>query len=490
MKRHLPMLSTLLLAAALAACASDGDTPQSSTQAETNAQTEADGNVYEADTLPAGLDLNGDTITLGYYFGYQNQVAPLEETGEILDDEIFRRNKRVEERLNVTIDAVSIDVEWPDYLPYVRNIVTSGDDAIDAFHLWQYDFAPQIVDNLFLELSDLPYVDYKKPWWATDYMKEQSVDGDSIYFLMGDINYGMMANMTCCFYNKNLYANYFDDGDGLYETVLDGDWTMDALSELCKSYYSDVNGNGEVDPDDILGFGAIHGNAAPPVYFFYNMGCTFSERGSDGYPVLNPATERNLSAIDKMVELFNNTVGCYFFGEDTGEVNALYNQHFIDGKSGFFFGKLEYLTTFRGMEDDFGIIPFPKYDDTQETYLSLVSGAAGMFGIPSYVQELEGLGAVMEALASDSHRSVMPLYYETILKEKYSRDKLSSQVIDILHDNPVTDFVYAMMFGYETEIKYIVQSTGQNTFSSYAEKNRKAMEKKLQKFIDADNDNG
>lgn len=486
MKRYLPLISVLMAAAVLAACSSDGDAAQSSTQPDTEVQTETAGVFYEADTLPADLDLNGDTVTLGYYYVYQNQVAPAEETGEVLDDEVFRRNKRAEERLNVTIDAVSVDVEWTEYLPYVRNAVSAGDTAIDAFHLWQYDFAPQIVDNLFLELSELPYVDYSKPWWATDYLKEQSVDGDSIYFLMGDINYGMMANMTCCFYNKKLYEHYFANGDGLYETVLAGDWTMEALSELCKSYYSDVNGNGEVDPDDILGFGAIHGNASPPVYFFFNMGCKFSERGSDGYPFLDPVTDRNLSAIDKMIELFNNTVGCYYFGEDTGEVNVMYEQHFIDGKSGFLFGTLSYLNKFRGMEDDFGIIPFPKYDETQETYLSLVSGVAGMFGIPSYVQEVEGLGAVMEALASDSHRSVMPLYYETILKEKYSRDKVSAQVIDILHDNPVTDFVYAMMFGYETEIKYIVQSTGQNTFSSYAEKNRKSMQRKLQSFIDAD----
>lgn len=59
-------------------------------------------------------------------------------------------------------------------------------------------------------------------------------------------------------------------------------------------------------------------------------------------------------------------------------------------------------------------------------------------------------------------------------------------MIDILHDNPVTDFTYTMGMGYDTEIRYIVQTTGQNTFASFCEKNRKRIEKQLQAFIDAD----
>lgn len=413
----------LLVVMLLCACSDDKpDTEPAENSSQTTPTEQQTEDPYEADSLPEGLDLNDATVRIGYYHSYKNHVDPENETGEVLDDEVFRRNKRVEERLNVNIESTSIDVEWTEYLPYVRNTVSAGDSAFDALHLWQYDFAPQIVDNLFLELSDVPYIDYTKPWWAADYMKDMSVNGDSVYFLMGDIDYGMLSNMTCCFYNKKLYETYFGNADGLYDTVLADDWTIDKLSELVKSYYSDVNGNGEADADDILGFGAVRGNAAPPVFFFFNMGCTFSTRDSDGYPVLDPVTDRNILVIDKTIDLFHNTVGTYFFGEDTSEVNAAYEQHFIDGKSGFFFGKLSYLNTFRGMEDDFGIIPFPKLDASQETYLSLVSGVALMYGIPSDIQDIDNICAVMEALASDSHRTVMPMYYETILKEKYSRD--------------------------------------------------------------------
>ncbi len=42
---------------------------------------------------------------------------------------------------------------------------------------------------------------------------------------------------------------------------------------------------------------------------------------------------------------------------------------------------------------------------------------------------------VVEALCRETHETVLPAYYETTLKVKYARDDITSQMIDIIHDN-------------------------------------------------------
>ena len=66
--------------------------------------------------------------------------------------------------------------------------------------------------------------------------------------------------------------------------------------------------------------------------------------------------------------------------------------------------------------------------------LGAISGAS---------QNLDITGAVLEALGSETYRSVTPAWYETALKVKYSRDDISAQIIDIIHDSMTTDFIYA-----------------------------------------------
>ena len=79
----------------------------------------------------------------------------------------------------------------------------------------------------------------------------------------------------------------------------------------------------------------------------------------------------------------------------------------------------------------------------------------------------------------------MPVYYGQVLKDKYARDTMSGQIIDIIHDNPVADFAYIMGFGFHSPIRQMCNSTGKNTFASETEKNMKSAQRQLEKLIEA-----
>ena len=89
----------------------------------------------------------------------------------------------------------------------------------------------------------------------------------------------------------------------------------------------------------------------------------------------------------------------------------------------------------REMDDDYGIIPFPKYESGQEEYISFMANGTVITGMPITVSEEDMVGplsAVIECLCSESYRSVSITYFDTALKGAYSRDPQSAEMIDII----------------------------------------------------------
>ena len=82
----------------------------------------------------------------------------------------------------------------------------------------------------------------------------------------------------------------------------------------------------------------------------------------------------------------------------------------------------------------------------------------------------------------------MPVYYEIVLKQKYSRDQQSSQIIDILHDNAFADFGFIMGLGVHDGILSECQKGTCNMASWYAS-HENSLNKRLQRFIDQAKEN-
>ena len=94
----------------------------------------------------------------------------------------------------------------------------------------------------------------------------------------------------------------------------------------------------------------------------------------------------------------------------------------------------------REMEADFGILPVPNYDETQEHYSSSVSVFGGnLISVPVTNQALDMTGVLLEAMSAESMYGLIPAFYETVLKEKSARDPDSVAMIDIIINNLVFD---------------------------------------------------
>lgn len=92
------------------------------------------------------------------------------------------------------------------------------------------------------------------------------------------------------------------------------------------------------------------------------------------------------------------------------------------------------------MESEFGILPLPKYSDDQKNYCSPVQCYGGsVISVPLNAEDTSRTGIILEALSAESRYTVIPAFYDIVLKNKNTRDEQSKEMLDIILDTRIYD---------------------------------------------------
>ena len=77
---------------------------------------------------------------------------------------------------------------------------------------------------------------------------------------------------------------------------------------------------------------------------------------------------------------------------------------------------------------------YPKYDEQQGGYYTNSMDQHSVFGCPVTLpeSEYEFMGVVTEALNAESYKTVTPAFYDIALKNKYTEDPVTAQMIDLI----------------------------------------------------------
>jgi len=94
------------------------------------------------------------------------------------------------------------------------------------------------------------------------------------------------------------------------------------------------------------------------------------------------------------------------------------------------------------MNDPYGVLPFPKYDEAQTEYRSGARNTHNSFAMPITCKDPDRAGAVFEALSSANYVQVAPAYFEMALKTKYASDNDTARMYDIIRAGTNLDFAY------------------------------------------------
>ncbi len=482
---HLLLSATALLLALLSACG--GDTPTTPTETasagtDTAAVTEtAEGDVPAYD-YPE-LDMGGDTFTIlnadMTHWTFYSYIDFEEQSGEVLDDAVFLRNRNMEERYNFTLDGIegSIDTNFNDY----RVAITAGDDTYDVCFARYDRFASFVTDGMIYNLLDYPEFRLDQPWW--DYLvneKSRLGAGDAQYFAASDITLSGLEGTVCVFFNETMMNNL--DIARPYRLVRDGTWTMDAMFELCKK---GVNLNGDQNFTWQTNGNAVYGivtfedaiNA-----FLTGTGMTYVEV-KDGTPALVSDNERFYDMFSKLHD-FTSTPGNFLYLN--GADNDHYEMAFKHGRTLFTVAEIKACSKYRDMDETFGIVPMPKYDETQSQYYSHRTHVCPTMTVPVTNLEPAKAGIILDALAYESYRDILPIYYDIRLSQKGLRNEESIEMLSIIRNTRSFDIGegYGWTEDLAAAINTMYATTTQNNIASKLDSMRRGIEKKIQKTME------
>ena len=453
MKRILSIVLLLLMVLpVIAACSdsteSDGVTDAVTEIAETTTEITETDRSHTKDSLPDDIDFGGESVRIiarDDGLRLSMDIFAAEDTGDIVETAVYKRNLAIEERLNVKLEPIFVTqdihggalggaVPIPDK---VRNSVLAGSDDFDISVNHMTQTTTLIIENMYVNLLDLDYLDFSQPWWASDFIDEISMNGQC-YVMAGEASITMIQSMYLLFYNKNLYANYFTED--INDIVLNGGWTLDKLTEMSKAAYLDVNGDGIPDAGDQYGYSSTTVRLIDVLLGGSNI--PLSVMNSDGLPEYviedNPRVYEFVEKGHALVKDKNITWEVAPSGE--GEIDLL--KKFSGGSVLFIPYTPMGADHLREMTDDFSVLPVPKLNDAQEKYTTYVHNGFSAFAILTTCKNPNMAAAVCEAMGAENYRNVTAAYYEVALKVKYSRDDASSQMLDMIRDSIRFDFAY------------------------------------------------
>lgn len=451
-KRAALFIALLMLLQSVCSCAGAG--AENETGNDESEKNETTKSAEETANLP-DIDMNGFEFKVFNYndqslYWADNRILVNEITGDIVDDAIYMRNLRIMDQFNCVIEEDTDN--WVSSF-HMRKLVQSGDPEYSVFMMYDSTVAESI--SLSEDWNKIPFIDTDKKWWFPEAQKAFNINGTQ-FALTGNYTLGAYSRAMCIVYNKYIYDRIGVDED-LYASARDGKWTLDKMVSIGETAVLDLNGDNRMDGEDRYGYFSNFKDYI--ANFSVSCGVRFVETDDSGnYVYTLDKNEKGITLIQRLAELWKNK---RFMYEEGGSVHDVKPERFFEtGHSLFRISSPNDLIEYRNsMNDDIGVLPMPKYDENQKSYISNSSGVAVGLLPKGYDENNAGnIGIILEAMSFYSYTDVINKYIDVAVTKKATRDTGSEEMMEIIFDSISFDFGLSMLIdkfasGFMTTIK-------------------------------------
>ena len=470
------MLAGMVSCGSAGSGTSDGTTSGGSAADTSSGETEKTGIVQsltDAEKQSLGLDgyeFNVMTRSVDSYWAVFDMSADT-ETGDTMNDAVYRRNMYLQDKCGFTIKTeYSADSSCSE----INTYILSGDEAFDAYFPAARQAGSAATDGLLYDLYTLPYLDLEKDCWNSMFSDALNYGG-KLYYATGAITTNGYDSIRLFMFNKTIAekSNLSDP----YELVRSGKWTMDAFNEMAAGAAQDLNGDTQMTLEDQ--WGMAWQKYIGGVIFYYGSGEFVTTMDSEKHPQVAVGTARSTEVYDRVRDMISDKK-VYYQGEDADILQAFY-----DGHSLFLTEVLDAAKRLRPYDVTFGILPVPKYDESQSEYIQYVDGwCLSPLVVPVNASNPERTGFILEAIAEESKNYLSEPYYDTVLNGKVLRDDESSEMLDIVLNNFVLDNCDLYQWSGMMDTVKDAMTDGKE-LSSVIATNKSALESAIKKTTDA-----
>ncbi len=446
MKRILcVLLASLMLICALASCGENKE------NTETNGSGTVSGSQDESVETLESLDIPDKKYDaeLCFLTRDESEWSTLEiysegitSSSDNINNAVFERNALIEEKYGVTISEIKENTTshgskltnelagtTGDFLAVISNLSQSASWSRNGY-LWD------------LNAVECENLSFEKSWWDQKMVEGLSIK-NRLYFATGDL---LTADNDATFvilFNKMIQEDA--QVPDLYSLVANNEWTMSKFYEYMVLGTRDTDGQTGLSYDeDISGF-AYTGDS--PYCFMFSGAITMCTKDNEDIPVYQLNVERAQNISDFGDKLFDSAYSVHL-NEVTNKEGIVIMEV---GKTCFgenhalFLGEvMQAVTRMRSYDVNFGILPYPMYDNAQDDYYSMMHLTASVVSIPRCVsgENLEMATAMIEAMAHYSVNTLTKQYYDINLKTKGAKDEKSGPMIDKILASRACDLAY------------------------------------------------
>jgi hypothetical protein len=480
-------LLLLLLPSALVSCgestentdASDVSQSQSPTaDPNAGAEEETESPTPNWDAVPktdlGGMDMNASCNPFDSNF--YNVLDWDETTGDNLKDAMYNRNRFIEDQLNCRFLVV-----YGNAVSLMEQSVVSGLGDVDFSYALISSGGGLVQKGYLTPFNELETVDMTAPYWDQGAQRYLKLLGQ-MFFGFVDFGFDHYDSLAVLFYNGAILNDFhLEDPQQLF---LSDEWTIDKMAAQLENVCTDLNGDGEIKlKDDLYGLVGREYWLQP----YQNMSgvylVTFDEKETKFKLHLTDENFVNVSeAIGKIYTKTNQAVN--YADYDGGRIA------FSDGRSLYYSRLLGDFRQLREVEDDYGVVCFPRYDYSSGDPAYFVKNPTTLF-LPLVVGDDNGdskpdfdeIGIFLQAMGAYTYDETLDVYIESTVIGKGMRDEQSANIVRIMMTNRSFDLCEA--FGFHSVMDaYLSCVIADKGFGSIAQSVGKNFEKTSGKMVD------
>lgn len=479
-KISLYLTAALLLCAVSISCSDDSDSNISDSTAITTSLSAAE---TEPERILPNLesrDFDGYEFTFigtngmnGIYY-VSDDITAENENGEPINDALYGRMLEIEDNFGIVIKSKLAD----DINSEVNKSIRANENAYQGIWAWQSQVCIFATSNYLQNLYNIPVLNPENTWWDPKATEAFSM-GNRLYFIVGELNITAKKDTYGVLFNKVLFEDFALKNP--YDLVYENRWTIDNYIEMVKKCSNDIDGDGQWTSKDMYGF-----VGQPRDLYTYMVGCGISivSKNEDDYLEYSLYNDRSVTVYNKIAEImFDDTLMINpgrvlneYGGDGLAVWRASREEWFAGDRILFYVAGINSVTELRNMESPFGVLPMPKYDESQAEYRQFLTEYCTVIGIPITNNDLDAAGYTLEAMAAISCNELNTAFYDTLLKRKVLRDNESEGMLDIIFKSRSYD--PAMMYnigGYLNMFINLGTSKSYDFASAYAKSEKSAL---------------